>query len=62
MLDAIFGIMILFGIISLLAGIWCMISQRDKKYKERREEFLKRKLEVQNFIKEQRRHIKNECN
>ncbi len=62
MLDAIFGIIILFGIISLLAGIWCMISQRDKKYKERREEFLKRKLEVQNFIKEQRRHIKNECN
>ena len=59
MLDAIFGIIILFGIISLLAGIWCMISQRDKKYKERREEFLKRKLEVQNFIKEQRRHIKN---
>lgn len=62
MLDAIFGIIILFGIISLLAGIWCMISQRDKKYKERREEFLKQKLEVQNFIKEQRRHIKNECN
>ena len=62
MLDDIFGIIILFGIISLLAGIWCMISQRDKKYKERREEFLKRKLEVQNFIKEQRRHIKNECN
>lgn len=62
MLDAIFGIIILFGIISLLAGIWCMISQRDKKYKERREEFLKQKLEVQIFIKEQRRHIKNECN
>ena len=61
MLDIIFGLIILFGIISLLAAIWCLMSRRDKKYKERREEFLKQKLEVQNFINERRRHIKNEC-
>ena len=53
---------ILIGIFAVILGVWCLLSGRDREYKRKREAFMKKKWEVQNYIDENREKIKNECN
>lgn len=56
------SITIIFGIFAICMGIWCLITGREKIYKQRYNEFMLKKTGVQNFIDVQRRKIEDDCN
>lgn len=56
------SITIFFGIFAICMGIWCLITGREKIYKQRYNEFMLKKIGVENYIDEQRRKIEDDCN
>lgn len=55
-------VVILIGTFAIILGIWCLLSKRDREYKQKRRNFMKKKWQVQNYIDEHREKMKNEYN
>lgn len=56
------SITIIFGIFAICMGVWCLVTGREKRYRQKYKEFMLKKAGVQNFIDEQRRKIEDDCN